>query len=652
MSQFQKSEKPANHVQEVAVWWCGNLYVSGVKNFATRRHLLATALDAMLISEVGITPLDRVFHEDAVKLSGSDPKVDNAWNEEAALRNTNALIRSIGITGKTFFTFLDLCMNASSMFVVMFEALFQTRLGGIVRQPQYVCDYVSNAQNVIDALEGLVLEMSLAHIRGEAIVRGDSVAIVDLVDIFMLISRAPVIDGVTAAAQVSASATGLPPAHHEATMPPAPETALPAPMTVPTREAPSPPAPAAEKKRKRSSEGDNADDTTTDDQAAHGHNTRGSAHSPATAASPLLEHVAEKPLAVPKTAAPATSKKLVLPLDQNARELLDASSKASAFTALAGASIDFHGRGGGAPLGLQQSAAAPPFAAYGVGFQQQQPPPPGPASAPASYGFEFKQEDGTARFERIVPPGAPPRGYAPLTPHWAAAAPTGGEPMAPTPAAYADRMAYAAGMAAGMASGMMHAGMPAGLVARPQHPFAPIAAATQPAPSAAALPEPADALAPTATPVWLGQANMAAPSACAPAPPKRGGPAITFTLRTKPSSTPSLWMAGLSGPGMAGLSGPGMADLSGLGRPAVGHHSRIGHQPWLFGCAPASVPATGQELRPPAAAPAAAPASGPVDGHTTSVYYSDEKCTTCSTWCTVLGKHGWRFQGFSVCRKK
>ena len=559
-----------------------------------------------ITTSTSITPLDCVFHEDAVKLSGSHPEVDDALNEEAALRNTNALLRSVGITGKPITAFLDLCMSASSMFVAMFEAMFQTRLGGIVRQPQHVCDYVSNVQNVIDALEGLVLDMSLAHIRGEAIVRGDSVAIIDLVDIFMLISRAraPVVDdGWTAAAPASASATGLPPAHHEAKMPPAPATALPAPVAVPTRAAPSPPAPVAETKRKRSSDGDNADDTTTHGQATHGHNTSSSAHSPATVASALLEPTAKKTLAVLKTAAPATSEKVVLPLDQSAREVLDASSKASAFTALAGASIDFRGLdlGVGAPLGLQKPVAAPALAAYGVELQQQPLSPPGPVSAPASYGFEFSQGDGTPRYERAVPLGAPPSGYAPLPPHWAAV-PTGGEPIPPTPAAYVDWMAHAAGMA----SGMMYAGMPAGLVARPQHPFASIVAATQPAPSAAVLP----GLAGRVAPAWPGQARVAASSACALAPPKRGGPAIVFTTQCTKQSR---------------------------------HHSRIEQQPWLSAPPPASAPATRREVRAPVRAPAAAPASGPVDFHTTDVYCRDDGRTTLRT---VLSKNGWKFQGF------
>jgi hypothetical protein len=351
----------------------------------------------MVASDNDITQLDRVFHEDAAEPAESGLEVvDEAWDEEAALRNTNTLLRSVGINGKPIAKFSDLCMSASSMFVAMFEAMFQTRLGGIVRRPQHVCDYVSNAQNVIDALAGSVLDMPLAHIRGEAIVRGDSDAIINLVDIFMLISRSPGIDGSTGGGQASASATsatGLPHAHHEATKPPAPATALPAPVTAPTR-----------------------------------------------------------------------------------------------------------------------------------------------------------------------------------------------------------------------------AGMPAG--SRPQHPLAPVAAATQPARSAAALPGPAGGLAPSVVSAWPGPASAAAPSACAPAPSKRVGPAIAVTLCTKPLRAALLRMA-------------------------VAQHNRIEQQSWLSGLAATSASATGRELMP--AAPAATPASEPVDSHTKGVYAPDEGRTT---WRAVLGQNAWHFRGF------
>lgn len=51
------------------------------------------------------------------------------------------------------------------------------RQRGVVRKPAHVHNYVHNAQMVIDALAGPILNMNLSHITGEAIVRGDTVAI-------------------------------------------------------------------------------------------------------------------------------------------------------------------------------------------------------------------------------------------------------------------------------------------------------------------------------------------------------------------------------------------------------------------------------------------------------------------------------------------
>lgn len=51
------------------------------------------------------------------------------------------------------------------------------RQRGVVRKPAHVHNYVHNAQMVVDALAGPILNMDLCHITGEAIVRGDTVAI-------------------------------------------------------------------------------------------------------------------------------------------------------------------------------------------------------------------------------------------------------------------------------------------------------------------------------------------------------------------------------------------------------------------------------------------------------------------------------------------
>lgn len=55
--------------------------------------------------------------------------------------------------------------------------IWQVRQKGVVRKPAHVHNYVHNAQMVVDALAGPILNMDLSHITGEAIVRGDTVAI-------------------------------------------------------------------------------------------------------------------------------------------------------------------------------------------------------------------------------------------------------------------------------------------------------------------------------------------------------------------------------------------------------------------------------------------------------------------------------------------
>lgn len=65
----------------------------------------------------------------------------------------------------------DLCAMPSTL------RCWQVRQRGVVRKPAHVHNYVHNAQMVVDALAGPILNMDLSHITGEAIVRGDTVAI-------------------------------------------------------------------------------------------------------------------------------------------------------------------------------------------------------------------------------------------------------------------------------------------------------------------------------------------------------------------------------------------------------------------------------------------------------------------------------------------
>lgn len=62
-------------------------------------------------------------------------------------------------------------------YLLPLRMLLQVRQRGVVRKPAHVHNYVHNAQMVVDALAGPILNMDLSHITGEAIVRGDTVAI-------------------------------------------------------------------------------------------------------------------------------------------------------------------------------------------------------------------------------------------------------------------------------------------------------------------------------------------------------------------------------------------------------------------------------------------------------------------------------------------
>ncbi|GMH73208.1 hypothetical protein TrST_g7035 [Triparma strigata] len=109
--------------------------------------------------------------------------------ESLILANTNALLKSVGVAAKPISRFAELRKSASSMFVAIFEAMFQVRLKGIIRKPSHVKDYEHNAQGVIDALGTSILNMDLSHISGSSIVKGDAHAIMNLVDIFVGISE-------------------------------------------------------------------------------------------------------------------------------------------------------------------------------------------------------------------------------------------------------------------------------------------------------------------------------------------------------------------------------------------------------------------------------------------------------------------------------
>lgn len=111
---------------------------------------------------------------------------DTFRNDEASsgdlLENTNKLLAAVGISAKTILSLEELTRVASSMFVAVFEALFHTKIEGIIRNPVKQSDYEHNAQLVVDNLSDQI-QMDLQHITGKSIVSGDAKALSNLVHI-------------------------------------------------------------------------------------------------------------------------------------------------------------------------------------------------------------------------------------------------------------------------------------------------------------------------------------------------------------------------------------------------------------------------------------------------------------------------------------
>ena len=105
------------------------------------------------------------------------------------MNQTNGLLKSIGIATKPLNSVSQVTKNASSMFVAVFEALFQVRLKAVHRKPSQPGHYEHNAQMVLNALSNSILNMDLSYITGQSIVAGDQSSIANLVDIFVGISE-------------------------------------------------------------------------------------------------------------------------------------------------------------------------------------------------------------------------------------------------------------------------------------------------------------------------------------------------------------------------------------------------------------------------------------------------------------------------------
>ena len=70
----------------------------------------------------------------------------------ALLSTTNKILSMIGISAKKILSLNELTRVASSMFVAIYESLFNDKIDGVIRNPRTVLDYTTNAQLVIDGL--------------------------------------------------------------------------------------------------------------------------------------------------------------------------------------------------------------------------------------------------------------------------------------------------------------------------------------------------------------------------------------------------------------------------------------------------------------------------------------------------------------------
>ena len=98
------------------------------------------------------------------------------------MEEVNTLLTTVGIDSKRIASLEELTRVASSMFVAVFESLFQVRLEGIIRHPYTMTDYKINAQLVVDGLSHQI-QTDLQHISGESIVNGDIRSVSNLVNI-------------------------------------------------------------------------------------------------------------------------------------------------------------------------------------------------------------------------------------------------------------------------------------------------------------------------------------------------------------------------------------------------------------------------------------------------------------------------------------
>lgn len=107
------------------------------------------------------------------------------------LNAANSLILSCGLSPEPLRNAADLQSSASSLFVALFESLFDVRLPGILRSPNGLDDLEHNAGVVLEALRStLPPKVAIpADITGHAVASGDLPSIAFLVRIFTDLAR-------------------------------------------------------------------------------------------------------------------------------------------------------------------------------------------------------------------------------------------------------------------------------------------------------------------------------------------------------------------------------------------------------------------------------------------------------------------------------
>ena len=108
---------------------------------------------------------------------GVEPQPGSDMDEEEYVSMLNRVLRIVGLHAQV--SRFDECAQAS-VFVAIFERLFQVRLSNVIRNPETYEDRVLNCQRVIDALGGV----TSADIGADRICGGDFDAIARLIQVF------------------------------------------------------------------------------------------------------------------------------------------------------------------------------------------------------------------------------------------------------------------------------------------------------------------------------------------------------------------------------------------------------------------------------------------------------------------------------------